>query len=151
MAKIYETTQDLEREQLDKQAAHLRAQANKQTHRSLMLLTTSLIIDIWNRGKGAGSFILSALSTALTVGSIMDAFKAWKTDGRARELEAERSKMGPEVVLLPPQSDSKPEMHQGDCDCHTKSPENRLHEALKGRSLFEYAQKPVDPGANLMH
>lgn len=151
MAKIYQTHKDYERDQLDKQAMDLRLAASSEARTGSALFAGSLLLDLLNTAKGGMRHVLTIVSGALFIGSIVEAVKSWRTNSRAHDLELERQRLGPAQVVLPADMHAPGEMEptaptKASC-CKSK----RIQEALAGKTLLEHAEKPVDPGSKYVH
>lgn len=115
MAKIYETHQDFERDKLTEQISGEKHRAHAHDSMGWMALTGSFMLGAWNAAKETPSRLLSVLSTALVVGSVVEWVNAWRSNRHAHELQLERERLGPARVVLPPEdveSVQMPEMEK---------------------------------------
>lgn len=102
MAKIYETKEDFQRDQLNEEAAHLRLKASHQNHTAATFIVGSLFADVIRMGKPETRNWLGWVSWAATFGAIVEWVRGWKTSSKAEDVERHARVLGPERVVLPP-------------------------------------------------
>jgi len=136
MAKIYETKEDFERDKLKEQSGRLWQNALVQSGTAMGLAAASLVTEFIRREKPETRGGLRWVSGILAITGIVEQVRSWTIQGKARNLELQTERMGPETTIIPadvPNMDMNPK----DCGCKIK-PYKRL---LGPRTLLEQAEK----------
>lgn len=111
MAKIYETSDDYQRDKLADQAKDMRLKAEKQATNGLALIGLSFAPAVFK----LPSWLHTVASVTGLIG-MFDVVRSWMTGHRAHDLELERERMGPQHVVLLEQP--KPEAAHAHGECH---------------------------------
>jgi len=101
MAIRYDTPEDFERDKLKEQALQQRLVAEKQSGLGMTFIGGSFIADYYQARKPQTRGWLSYLSAGLGILGIIDTVRSWFTSNKAHNLELERERMGPQMVVLP--------------------------------------------------
>jgi len=139
MAKIYETKEDFEKDVIKNQAKDLRLEASRQVSTGFFLSGAGLFTDILRLRKVIDNR-WGLLSQAFSVIGLIDIVRSFFTDHKARDLELQRQRMGPETIVIPPdalQQELKTDGIDPSCGCPLK----RYSSALAPTSLIEQAMK----------
>jgi len=139
MAKIYQTQDDLKRDQLQDESNRLKLKSANQDYWSLSLLGGGLVASLFNQLKMRPSKGLGYLSWGLTGAGVIEWVRSWRTHAQASALETQSNVTGTgEVLLPPPNSNIVVQVQEKDCGCHHKP-----------KSFLEYAAKSQDPSKSL--
>jgi hypothetical protein len=137
MAKIYETQDDFERDKLREQAKDLRLKSEKQVTSGMGWVIVSTIPSLFSRRPAW----LDYLATLVGIVGIIDLVRSWGTSSKAHDLELQRERLGPGVVVLPPRADEVALAGAQKDDCgackHTKL-------ANAPKSPLDYVEKVAD-------
>lgn len=139
MAKIYQTPDDLKRDQLQAESDRLKLKSANQDYWSLSMLGGGLVASLFNQVKMRPSKGLNYLSWGLTGAGVIEWVRSWRTHAQASALETQSNVTGTGEVILPP-ADSKivVQIQEKDCGC-----------SHKPKSLLEYAARSNDPSKSL--
>lgn len=116
MAKRYDSQDDFKKDALREEVLKTQVKAERQATSGMALIGGSLLADFFHQREPESRGWLQILSLGLTIAGITQAIRSWITSMRGHTLETERQKMGPLVVVLPPeQGGAEPE-----CGCKDK-------------------------------
>jgi hypothetical protein len=138
MAKIYETKEDLQRDQLKDEAARLKLKASEQNYWSLAALGTGAITSMWPVVKESTRRTLSVVSIAFSVVGLVEWVRSWGTSSKASTVEMQSRLTGSGVVKMPADA-VVPEQECHHCHMQDARP----------KSLLEYAAKNTGPDVNI--
>src|SRR5437016_3317558 len=101
MAKIYETREDLQHDQLKAEAERLKLQSSRQDYWAITNLGGGLIASLYHDRNPEKGW-LNYLSVGLTVAGIVEWVKSWKSSSKAEALELQSALTGSGEVILAP-------------------------------------------------
>lgn len=138
MAKIYETRTDFERDKLKDQANRLHNRAHTENSVGMLFLLGGLAAEFWNDMKKIPHKALSVLSATFYIAAAVEWIMSWSTRRRARDLDLQRERLGPEQVTLPPEMASQQQQECKPC---------AIKEVLTAgsRSPRDFAETPASP------
>jgi len=139
MAKIYETREDLQHDQLKDEAQRLKLKASRQDYWSLSMLGGGLVSQLYHERKPETRGWLSYLGIGLTIAGIVEWVRSWGTSSKADAVEMQSRFTGSGIVKMPMDTVApEPECHH----CHLQD--------ARPKSLLEYAAKSAsDPTKTL--
>lgn len=107
MAKIYETTADVEKDQIKEQASGLRTQAAIEGGSGALLIGGALVNELIRRNRTEPAGWTKWLSLGLVAVGGLAGLKSVFTASSASNLEAESEKVSDNVTILPPENPTK--------------------------------------------
>lgn len=146
MAKIYETQQDFERDMLAEQATGLREKAHKHDGTGWALMLGSVLVDLWNTTRRYSSRAMSFASGVLAVAGIIEWIQGWRTHSRAHDLDLQRERLGPGMIVLPP---PEGQALAQDEECQACKLKSHRHARLRKTPLDFAEKQPDDPNCNV--
>jgi hypothetical protein len=118
MAKIYETKDDYTKDVLKDQSRDMRLTASRQGERGLGWLGVSFILDLFNaRSQNPKGWVRTVAGVTGLLG-VIDVVRSFVTDHKVHNLELQKEQLGPQTVVLPPDTMPIPEEN---CDCKFQS------------------------------
>ena len=140
MAKIYETKEDYAKDVLKDQAKDLHLKSEKQAGWGSSLILLNFFVDLLHARGARVSSLVQTVAGALGFVGIFKFVQSWMTGGKARDLEMQRERLGPEIAILPPDITPANTPEKECAPCKMK----RYAAALGPTSLMDQAVKGED-------
>lgn len=142
MAKIYETQKDFEQDKLKDQAADMNLKAGSQAILGMSSMVLGSVINDYNTKQTGG---LKFASLALIAVGAIEFVRSLFTGSKASDLTLKKERLGPPVVVLPPEMGGSTivdsaQLDNPSCGCKLKHTQ-----AVQPKTLLEQAVKSEIP------